>query len=202
MNAQEYIESGLVQDYCLGLLQGQEKRDFETALAIYPMLLAEVELYQLTMENYAKGHGIKPPTETKAQIWETLQNLEREEKMDLQNLPLINKYSDHNHWLSVVKPLLPAEIGETKFLKVITHTPKVLQILAKSSSYFEDEIHTDEMESFIILEGECECTIGQGEGAKIIHLKPGGYIEIPLHEHHDVRILTPSVTAIIQRIAI
>jgi len=46
MNAQEYIESGIVLDYCLGLVTGQDKADFEQALKLYPELDQSLKLFR------------------------------------------------------------------------------------------------------------------------------------------------------------
>jgi len=63
---------------------------------------------------------------------------------------------------------------------------------------YPDEVHTDVWESFIVLEGECECYIGTDT---VVRLKAGGYLEIPMHEHHDVKIISDYVVGIMQRIA-
>ena len=62
----------------------------------------------------------------------------------------------------------------------------------------DDEVHEHEQESFLVLEGECECHIGD----TVYRLGPGGFIEIPLHLNHNVRVLSPYVVAVLQHIAV
>jgi mannose-6-phosphate isomerase-like protein (cupin superfamily) len=97
-----------------------------------------------------------------------------------------------------VRPLIPPKIQEDRVVKVLRESDKIIQMLIVSKTDFDNEVHVGEHESFIILEGECECTIGD----KVFRLKPGGFTEIPLYTDHDVRVLTPYVTAIVQRIAV
>ena len=62
----------------------------------------------------------------------------------------------------------------------------------------DDEVHVNEKESFLVLEGECECYVGDN----VYRLGPGGFIEIPLHEHHNVKVISEYVVAVMQRIAV
>jgi quercetin dioxygenase-like cupin family protein len=63
----------------------------------------------------------------------------------------------------------------------------------------EEAHHQNEFqESFLILEGTCECDLG----GKIIRLQPGGYLDIPFDTPHVIKVTTPEngfVKALIQR---
>jgi mannose-6-phosphate isomerase-like protein (cupin superfamily) len=199
MNAQEYIENGVVLDYCLGMLTGDAKIEFEFALLLYPELRAEVDAVQLGLEGYAYTHQVTPAGSMKDKIWATLENINLERQMDLGNLPLINKFTDHKAWLNAVKSILPGNVQDERFMHLLTETDTVMQMLVMSATDIEDEVHEDVIESFIILDGECECHIGTD---RVIRLKAGEYIEIPLHEHHDVRIISDYVVGVMQRIKV
>ena len=43
MNVQAYIQSGIVHDYCLGLLDPEEMQDVERHAAAFPEVRAELE---------------------------------------------------------------------------------------------------------------------------------------------------------------
>ena len=198
MNAQEYIESGLVLDYCLGLMDDAGKTAFEQALALYPELAEEVKAVQGGLDKYVSAYSRIPAATVKEKIMSSLENLLLEKQMDLNRLPLINKFSNHQAWLAAMAPLLPKEKTGERFMHVLTGTDTVTQVLVMSSTDIEDEVHDDVWESFIILDGECECHIGTDT---VVRLKAGGYLEIPMHEHHDVKVISDYVVGIMQRIA-
>ncbi len=198
MNAQEYIESGIVLDYSLGLLTGQEKLDFEQALNLFPELIEEFKAIQEGLEKYASAYSNMPLPATKGKVMNALENLLLEKQMDLTKLPVINRFSDHKAWMAALAPLLPNKVEGEPFMHVLTATDSITQVLVMSATDIPDEVHEDVWESFIILDGECECYIGTD---RVVRLTAGGYLEIPMHEHHDVKIISKYVVGIMQRIA-
>jgi mannose-6-phosphate isomerase-like protein (cupin superfamily) len=197
MNAHDYISSGKVYGYCLGLLSGAEKVAFEQALSIYPELQLALHSAQETLNGHAPLRSIPDSINVRETVWSALENLNKEEQMDLQHLPLINKYSDYRKWLAMVTPLLPSSVGVDNFTHVLYHDSKRTQVLTKATSSIPDEVHDDLKESFIVLEGECECYIGED----IVRMKAGDFIDIPMYVSHNVRLVSPYVVAIVQHIA-
>jgi hypothetical protein len=197
MKAKEYIANGLVTDYCLGIMTDSEKAAFEQELNTSPELRAELNAIQEGLNKYLSAYSLTPPQGTKDKVLGTLENILREKQMDLRKLPIINQYTNPKSWLDAVKPLLPAEIPAGHFMHVLTETETTLQVLVMTATDVEDEIHDNVYESFIILEGECECRIG----TEVIRVKAGGYVQIPLHQHHDLKIISDYVIGIMQRIA-
>jgi len=98
----------------------------------------------------------------------------------------------------MVGHLIPEGIPEGKDLQILRHNDSVTQILVTSSVDVADEVHHHERESFLVLEGECECHIGD----TIVKLGPGGYIEIPMYEHHNLQIRSQRVVAVLQHMAV
>jgi len=199
MDMEEYINSGIIQDYCLGLLTEAESRPVEQNAILYTEVKQEIESYLQALEQYATDCAIAPPVHIKNKIAGILNNLALEEAASTQHLPIINKYSGYQNWLRIVQPLLPAKlITEEMFVHEIRNDDTVSQTLIWTAIDYPDEVHSDEQECFIILEGRCRCYI---EGAEVIELGPGGFLEIPLHKHHDVQIIEP-VIAVVQRIKV
>lgn len=116
------------------------------------------------------------------------------EALSLDHLPETSKYANHLSWLKVLLPLLPETIDHI-FMQEINRNEHLMQLLVVSQVDVPEEIHEEECESFFILEGECACTIG----GEVFQLSAGDYLDIPLQVPHDVRLLTPQVTAIVQR---
>jgi mannose-6-phosphate isomerase-like protein (cupin superfamily) len=187
-----------LQDYCLGFLSAEEMAAMDIILSGDAQLAAEFKAYQGALENFALQNAITPSAGMKNKIITLIDNLSAEENFTLQNTPVINQYSDYRNWMKVVSPLLPEKLTEDVFAQVIRQDEKITQTLIKTKVDYPDEVHEEVYESFIVLEGECECYIGN----KVVRLGPGGFISIPLHQHHDVKVLTPYVVAIQQRIAV
>lgn len=187
-----------LKDYCLGLLSTGETEQLNLLMADNPELAGELKANQMALENYAFQQAIAPRDGLKNNIENLIGNLGLEENFTLNNTPVINQYSDYRNWLRVVKPLLPQQLDKDVFTQVIREDGKITQTLIKSRIDYPEEIHNTLKESFIVLEGECECYIGDD----VVRLGPGGFIDIPLNKHHDVKVLSPYVVAIQQRIAV
>ena len=72
MNTQEYISSGIVESYVLGLASDEERREFENMCDQYPELLAARTAFELALEKQAMENAIAPPAELKNKIAEQI----------------------------------------------------------------------------------------------------------------------------------
>ena len=193
-----YIHSGILEAYCLGVLSTEEKKEVESFRLNYTEVHRALSAIELSFEHLAEATSIQPPASLKEQIWQTILASDNDQNIDLSNPPVINRFSDHTQWLNAVAPFIPGKISEERYSKVLYASPTMLQILIVTQTDIEPELHDNLRESFIILEGECECYIGN----KVIRLQAGGFTDIPLHTTHDVKLISHSVTAILQRIAV
>ena len=198
MNVQEYIESGVLHDYCMNVLSDRERAKVEKMCIRHACVQEELLHMQKSLENFTRNTTRWPSAEIKESIWHALENINKEKIGDLFDLPVISKYSDHRHWKRIVKPFLPEELKHDRVINTIREYGGIKQMLIISRTDVEEETHENERESFIILEGECECYIGN----KVIHLSQGGFIEIPMFTQHNVKVLTPHVMAVLQHVAV
>jgi mannose-6-phosphate isomerase-like protein (cupin superfamily) len=198
MNIQDCLTSGILELYCLGNLSPAEEEEVQLLMSRSPEIKKEVERIQFALEGFAQKHAIIPPPHVEITISTLIDNLEKEARMDAENLPLINKFSNHEAWKKLIPKSIPTTIWDDRYCKVLTRTSKVIQMLLISTTDFEDEIHDNLHESFLILEGHCECTVEN----ETLQMKAGDYMEIPLYAHHDVKIQSPYVVAILQRLAV
>ena len=74
MNIQDYISSGILETYLLGLAGEEEARELEQLCLKYPEVKAALAEAEAMMENYAQLHAITPPAAAKEQIWSALQS--------------------------------------------------------------------------------------------------------------------------------
>jgi len=195
MNLNEYIASGILTDYCLGLLDIGQRREVEMHCRQYPELQKEVDDIKLTLEKYLLSQS-EPPAETlKDKIWQTISSIRSGELNYQEQLPVLTRYSEKETWLALVKPMLPATLQQDLFVKVMRDDEELMQTVLWTKVNYPDEVHDDLHECFMILEGECECYVGD----KVIRLSAGDYFDVPLHAHHDVKILSKEVLAVVQR---
>lgn len=73
MNVQDYISSGILETYLLGLAGEEESRELEQLCLQYPELKSALDEAEAAMEQYAQLHAVMPPVHLKEQIWSQLQ---------------------------------------------------------------------------------------------------------------------------------
>jgi anti-sigma-K factor RskA len=72
VNIQEYISSGIVETYVLGLASRDEQLEFEQLAAIHPELQQAREVFEMSLEQHAMDSGVKPPAEVKVRFLEAI----------------------------------------------------------------------------------------------------------------------------------
>lgn len=72
MNVPEYISSGIVESYVLGLASPEERSEFEAMCRQYPEILAARTAFELTLEKQAFDNSITPTAGIKDKILEQI----------------------------------------------------------------------------------------------------------------------------------
>lgn len=70
MNVQEYISSGIVESYVLGLASPEEQGEFESMCKQYPEILQARIAFEISLEKAAMDNAIAPPANLRNQIRE------------------------------------------------------------------------------------------------------------------------------------
>lgn len=68
MNVQEYISSGIIESYVLGLASPDEQREFEQICEHYPEVLKARIAFEKSLEEQAMKNAIAPPVAIKEEI--------------------------------------------------------------------------------------------------------------------------------------
>jgi anti-sigma-K factor RskA len=76
VNLKEYIASGIIESYVMGLASESERAEFEQMCAQYPELVAERRKFEVSLEDYASAQAVRPPTEVKAKILKAIITME------------------------------------------------------------------------------------------------------------------------------
>ena len=68
MNIREYISSGIVESYVLGLASPEEQAEFESMCRQYPEILQARKDFELAMERQAMQNAVEPPSSLKQRV--------------------------------------------------------------------------------------------------------------------------------------
>ncbi|MDB5015296.1 MAG: hypothetical protein JWQ84_128 [Mucilaginibacter sp.] len=192
MDIQQYIDSGVLEEYCMGLLSEGDQAYLIQMTMLYPEVKEALTLVELTFEKFAGFTAIEPDPSVKQNVLAAIDFDQAD--LSLNNLPVISHAGDPQPWLKALAHLIPNEPTEDFICHVIREDDKVRQMLVITKTDVPDEEHGDFLESFFILDGHCECTVGESFYA----LGAGEFIEMPLRVKHNIKLTTPVVTAILQ----
>jgi len=194
MDIQKYIASGVLEEYCMGML-GEEDQAFLIQMTmLYPEIKAELSAVEQTMENFALCTAIEPKADVKQRILASLGFDDADTRLDINHLPAVDKHSDHHTWINTLNHLIPTEPSEDFWCELIRKDDQYQQMLVVTNMDVPEEEHGEYLESFFILKGQCECMVG----SELFTLNAGDFLQIPLHVQHDIKITSPYVVAILQ----
>ena len=195
--AMKYLDTGLLEEFCLGLLPENEAIEIVQASEKFPEVRERIESIE---EGLKAALQMQPSQHLKSKILQQLDALASDSLPNLANPPLIHRYSDATKWNNVVSGLKPVHDFDGLKVHPILKTETIEMYVAWVYNSLEEQGHDENefAESFLILEGSCECNIG----GKIHYLKPGDYLEIPFHTKHTITSTSQGlgyVKAILQR---
>lgn len=75
MNKGDYITSGILQDYCLGLLTVDEERKVETMCHDFPEVAQELRSLQEAIDKYVANDTVSSRDELRLRVWEAVKKL-------------------------------------------------------------------------------------------------------------------------------
>lgn len=74
MNVQEYIKSGIIESYVLGIATDSEREEFESMEALYPEIKEARIAFEKTLEDQLLRDAKEPPAELKTKVLGSLKN--------------------------------------------------------------------------------------------------------------------------------
>lgn len=75
MNIGDYITSGILQDYCLGLLTTEEEKKVEIMCSEFPEVSKELQLLRLAIEKYANSDATWQREVLRMTVWKEVKKL-------------------------------------------------------------------------------------------------------------------------------
>lgn len=201
LNLKEYIDSGILELYVLGVTDTKENKQIEKLCSTHFEIREEIKNITAALENYAMQNAVAPDPTIKPFLMATIDYHERMKNGEEPSFPPVlnerSTISDYEQWINRKDIKLPENFKDFH-AKIIGLTPKVTTAIIWIKDMAPEEMHTNEIEKFLILEGTCDVNVEN----ETYSYQPGDYFSIPLYKKHDVRI-TSSIPckAILQRIA-
>ncbi|MES2678998.1 MAG: hypothetical protein V4635_03895 [Bacteroidota bacterium] len=203
-NIKEYIETGIVEMYVMGLTSDAETTEIESLALVHPEIKMEIEEISDALVNLEKNHGhhkpklsanVKPFLMAIIDYTERLKNGEQPT-----DPPVLNETSsaaDYSQWLNRKDMVFDDAFGDTH-ARIIGHTPQGITAIVWMKKGSPLEMHDKEYEKFLILEGSCNIITKE----MVYSLVPGNYFQIPLHLSHSVEVTSKEpCKVILQRMA-
>ncbi|MCW3091359.1 MAG: hypothetical protein JWP81_2428 [Ferruginibacter sp.] len=200
-NLKSFIESGILELYVSGSSSRKEMDIVEQMALEFTEVRTEIESIREAFEFYAMSHAINPEATVKPFLMANIDFTERIKNGEQPgNPPELNEnstVSDYAEWIKRADMAIPSDFKDL-YAKIIGYTPKAITAIVWMKEQAPREVHDNELEKFLIVEGTCNIVVEDTRYA----LKPGDYFAIPLHKMHHVEV-TSSIPCkvILQRIA-
>ena len=201
LTPQNFINSGILELYVMGKTDELENKEVLMMASTHIEIFEEIVAIEISLEKYALVNGVELDITIKPFVIATIDFTERLKNGEPPSFPpLLNELSilkDYLPWLNRSDMALPTDFEEIH-AKIIGYNEEALTAIIWLKNGSPSEIHDDEFEKFLIVEGTCTITIDKED----FYLKSGDVLSIPLYKEHFLRV-TSSIPckAILQRIA-
>src|SRR5436190_1674377 len=126
---QEYIDSGILQAYILGIATPEEERNVEAMSNRHAAVRNAIEAFEYDLEKYAMANAVTPDPTIKPFLFATIDYTERIEKGETPSHPGMlqegSRIEDYEEWLQRADMQLPDDFKDFH-AKIINHTPGAL----------------------------------------------------------------------------
>lgn len=199
-NSKSFIESGILELYAVGCTSAEESLKVEQMVATDAAVRRELDAIYEALEQHAFNHAVEPSPVIKPFLLSIIDYTERLKNGEpVTEPPLMNEkpeINDYAAWLN--RPDMVCKGTENIEAKIIGYTPQAITAIVWIKDCAPQEVHDNEFEKFLIVEGSCSITIGQ----EVVELFPGDFFAIPLYQNHVVKVTSAVACKIIlQRVA-
>ncbi len=104
MNKEQFLNTGLLEQYALGLTNEDESQEVEMYLDEYPELRQDVYNIRKAIEQYALQQAVNPPSHVKSEVISTISELEKAKRAKLRQ----EQRGGSNYWLNAAAVLASA----------------------------------------------------------------------------------------------
>jgi mannose-6-phosphate isomerase-like protein (cupin superfamily) len=161
--------------------------EVEQMVQMHPEVRLELEKINNAFEQYALAHAKTPPAATKPFVLAIIDYSERVKKGEKPvSPPALHTGSlatDYSQWLDRPDLAAPSPLGDLH-ARIIGYSPSMTTAIVWIRHMAPPEVHNNEYERFLILEGSCDIQIG----SELHKLSAGDFLSIPLHVSHHLRV--------------
>lgn len=141
----------------------------------------------------ANDFALAPPPDLRNKVLDKIRLLNRQKNqrqaLDLNNLPFLDESANLLDWQELTSNIQPPDDYEDIYMHTLEDNEERELFVAWVKEFIPEEVHTDVLESFLILEGSCTCYITSADGhQRTIHLGEGDFYTMQIGEHHDLQI--------------
>jgi len=195
----DFIESGILEMYVTGNVSPEESQEVERMALSFPEIGDQIREISLALEIYAHSHAIEPHPASKPFVLATIDYAGRMAAGEKPVFPpVLNEYSTYLQYAEYIegKELAIGHDFTGIAASIIGYTPSLTTAIVWLKDVEISEIHSHEIEKFLILDGTCSITIS----GKAHHLAPGDFLTVPVDSYHTVKITSEvPCKAILQR---
>jgi len=187
LSSKDIRETGLLELYAIGVLSTYESEQVLSVLKNDPNLRNELSEIENALMQYAQAHRVDADPTTKPLMLAQANYMERISLGEIPTDPPLltndSKIIDYSEWLDREDLQKPDEFaGMHGYIIGASEEKTTLIVWLEHGA--PDETHTDELESFLIVEGTCNIVVGDTNNS----LGPGDVFTIPLHINHRVEV--------------
>ena len=198
LDLQQYLSSGIIELYCLGLASAAEAKQLEQLCAQYPAVRSELRAVRQSLLGLARLYEQPPPANIKDKIFQRLEKQELDKSLLADNHTLarfipISRHSDPHQWQNLIGHITPPDDFDNIHFHPLFDDGSRQLYIAWARQGIPDEVHHDIIEKFLVLEGACTCRLGHDR----VELTPGSFLEIPLRIVHNLRVTSPAPVKVI-----
>ena len=198
MELAAFLDSGIIERYCMGFSSAEEGKLVEQMCARYPQAQLELETVRGSFEKYLLANEVKPSAAVKVSL---MQKIYRQQSVeDTRFPPLMGAGESNNNIQLWVKgtsiPALPSGFTENLFIAALPSTNQVTNFFVYAREGHDEEMHDGFIEHLYVIKGQCTMYF---EGTPR-QFKEGDLISIPPHvRHHAVVTSAFPMLALVQR---
>ena len=154
---------------------------------------SELDKTEAALTAFALAYAQTAPLSRREKVLGKIQKLnenkQNRQKISLDAVPLLTIDANWLDWKEAVAHIAPPADFMDTHLEPIREDETVQIFVAFVKEHIDEEVHTDLIESFILLEGNCDCRIKNLDGSqRTVHMSEGDRIEFQLGELHDIYI--------------
>ena len=153
----------------------------------------DLDQIEQALIEFAQLHAVTPPLSMRDKILSNIQKLSEQKAQrmtfSLDNVPLLTPDANWLDWAEATKSIFPPDNFEDVHLHTLRNDDIVEMNIVWVKQEVPEEVHHDVLESFILLEGTCECHIINEDGStRVVRMREGDYISFKIGEVHDIHI--------------